>query len=81
MFCFPGQRGQPLGLERTKSQRKSVEHILVSVEGAPSDVPSSFPWIWWQARGSHHDRSSQCPRSLPESHRGSGDGPGNVEGT
>lgn len=35
MFFFPGQKGQPLGLERTKSQGKSVEHILVSMEGTP----------------------------------------------
>lgn len=35
MFCFPGQRGQPLGLERTKSQGKIVEHVLVSAEGTP----------------------------------------------
>lgn len=32
---FPGQRGQSLGIEWTKSQGKSVEHILVSMEGTP----------------------------------------------
>lgn len=65
MFCYSGQRGQSLGLERTKSQGKSVELVLVSVEGTPSGVPSFFPWIWRQAKDSHHDRSVQCPCSLP----------------